>query len=237
MGLYEAGELLTKRYNILHYGGNRTGKSYLLGTAYECPELQPMMIINGDFSTTTYARHFPKVPVYIFEEGKSIKTQMDDVAEIVKQGKYQFVGLDNVSTLMNQFIRELTKNGQAQQQHWNVLFITIQSFIEKLIKRVPFFAATALPNYIRDNNGNIIKIVPYVMGEKFPVTFNSLFDTITWLELDEFKGPKGPEQKRVLRAVVKKYEEVGDRNGLISEIPEPTYKKILEQIKYTKEQS
>jgi hypothetical protein len=231
IGLSRASDLLNETWQILIYGDNRSGKSYLLGSVKDCEELQPALIINGDFSSTTFARHFPELDVFTFTGEKSLPRQIKDVIKIIKEGKYKFVGFDNASVFMDRLVREFADGKKASWDDWSNTFMTTQNFLEDIKNNIPYFACTAMPMNVDDGQGNVLRIVPFVYGSKYPMTFNSLFDIITFLEFDESKQKGKYMETRILTGKRKGLEIVGDRNNLIDQIQDPTFRKILDILK------
>lgn len=234
MPIIKAHQAISKNLSMLLYGDNGSGKTHLLGTASEVPELQPSIVIDADYGATTIGIKYPDMDVYSFNPAKPLLPQLDVMVAEIKKGKYKFIALDSISVLLDNIITDLAGNKKPEWDHWNRTFCIAKALMGDLKSICEMFVATALPEWVKDSNGNLISVQPYVVGNKFPTVFNNLFNTIAFLSVDnERKVGAKLTRKWTLNTVQSGFEKVRDRYDRLAKIENPTMSRIYEMMTET----
>lgn len=226
---------IPKTPSIIVYADNRAGKSYLLGTAYNVEELHPVYLIDGEYGGDVTVRDMFKSAVdpskmtsWQFEKGKPINGQIAAMLKDIAAYKPKFIGWDGASFMMASVVYEMANGTKPSFNHWQAMFVMMKKLAMDLLAICPNLVVTCLPEWIKDNENNIVGVQPYIPGNKFPMEFNSIFNVLSYIKLETKRTGSNVEVVRKLVARADAFGKVGSRFSDISTIESPTMGKIYE---------
>ncbi len=219
--------------SILVHGDNRSGKSHLLASAMELPELNPLLI-DADRGSATWRKFSgitDVIKLWRFE-GPGRLAQLENVLEEVKKNKTQLLLFDSISFFLHEAIIDMVPRGKIEIAHWNKLFQDTSSFIARLAAYCPNFVFTAFSEPViqktkDDLEGKVVGIEPMVYGRKFPRYLMNHFNVVGHITIKCIVQTNRVFYESQFNAQMDGFYAVGDRSGLVGKITQPTLKKIF----------
>ncbi len=189
MKLSKAGEMETV-FSFVVYGENGVGKTDFMASSINVPELQPSLILDCDpTGYETIKQRYPEQNVLKFDTDKKYHLQFGEIIKILKTEKIKFFCIDGISFLHNAIIDQYEKldktRGGYGDTDWTGINNCIKRFIMDCTKEVKMVCGTCLVDYIKNKEGNITKVRPYLSGDKFPQLFMSCFNAVARMFTDK----------------------------------------------------
>lgn len=181
------------KFNFLVYGESGSGKTLLTGSAFDVPELNPMLLINVEGGELTLRSTYPDVEAVRVTTWK----EMNDVYEDLKLGghRYKTVGIDSVTE-----IQKLGMSYTMAERHgdndlavpeikeWNINVEQTRKFV-RLFRDLPNVNTifTALVRVDTDKRTGMSRKKPSLSG-KVADEISGFLDIVTYLYVEEIDG-------------------------------------------------
>ena len=227
--------------NLLVYGESGVGKTRLIGSADEIPEMRPVIIIDLEGGTLSIRDLYPGVDVVRVDKWHQFQGIYDELA--AGKHPYKTVGLDslsemqkfNMADIMNKVVlkdadrdpdvpsmREYMKNGEILRR------------LVRAFRDLPMHTLmSALPRLDKDNQTSKIKVRP-ALSDKLATEVPAYMDEVLY----HYKKTVGSDVKRLALTSGTDKEVAKDRSGALPDVLEnPTMKVIYDYIFKTKEKA
>lgn len=226
------------KFNFLVYGESGSGKTQLTGSAFDVPELNPMLLINVEGGELTLRSTYPDVEAVRVTSWR----EMNDVYEELKLGqhRYKTVGIDSVTE-----IQKLGMSYTMAERHgdndlavpeikeWNINVEQTRKFV-RLFRDLPNVNTifTALVRVDTDKRTSMSRKKPSLSG-KVADEISGFLDIVTYLYVEEIDGVN----TRILLTGMTPGIVAKDRSGKLPlQIPNPTMSIIYDYINSKKEE-
>lgn len=184
----------TPYLRALFYGDSGSGKTTLLGSAMECPETTPLLVLNAGGQPISYRRYDPRPlvltvealrdlnPIYKwFELGQPRNRTKDATIQMLeewldqnKYDRFNSLALDSITHVQRVALTELTGGDippgdvppQSQIQHWGRVLAVVTNIADKFFGKLPVhMMMTALTRRDEIASLGLTMFAPFLWGQ------------------------------------------------------------------------
>lgn len=220
--------------NLLVYGNSGVGKTLLCGTAWDVPEMRPVLVVDVEGGTFTLREKYPQVDVVRVDSWKDMQTVYDALYN--GEGGYRTVILDSLSEIqkfsMGQIMTEVKKSDPGRDievpgiREWGKNLWQVRAVVRGF-RDLPMNALfTALADHNRDTRTGLDKSELGIQGRS-RMEIPGFVDFVVYM----YMKYHDEQNKRFLLTQQTEKEIAKDRsNKLPKIIEEPTMKLIHSTI-------
>jgi hypothetical protein len=220
----------SKKFSAVMYSPPKIGKTSLIGTCADVPELCPVLLLATEDGSSVLDEKYSddeNLDVINVEDWPTAARIITAVAE--GKTRYKTIGLDTISELqelMKAFCEERAEDGYAL---WG--YIADETIkVVKMLHRSPHvnvIFTTHAEKVVDPSSGKILNS-PYFLGKKALGEVLKPIDLILYLAVVEVNG----EPTRILLTKPDGKNDAGDRTGKLDMyIPNPNFPEIYAQMK------
>lgn len=243
--VYKAHERARYR-NMLVYGDSGIGKTQLLGSADEVPELRKVLLVDAEGGSMTLEHSYPNVDIVRVKSWK----QTVDVVDFLEHTQHDYctVCFDSLTELqkynMYAILRDPKRDAEkydedlASWQDWGKNLEQMRRFVRR-VRDLPMHSLfSALTSEDKDPKTGKIFLKPGFPG-KLRNEVAAFLDIVVYMYMKEVPDPQDAAQsiqKRMLLTGATDKHIAKDRsNKLPMVLPDPTMKRIYELTETAKE--
>lgn len=232
--------------NLLVYGDAGAGKTLLCATAEEVEAMKPIIFVDVEGGTKTFARKYPNLQVIRPEDkynknGKLVKYGWDQFVDIVEwltgDTHYNTVVVDSLSELyaicMNKTMLELVAAKPHRDRYvpdkreWSTTSAQMAEQIRKLIHTQKHVLCTALRDTRTNNETGVVVAHTPVLAGKLTFRVAGFFNELVYLDT-ETKG--GKVTRRLLSQPANRYLAKTRDDRLPNLVHDPTMAKLADYL-------
>jgi hypothetical protein len=219
--------------NLLIYGDSGAGKTLLAGSAWEVPEMRPVLVIDIEGGTLTLREKFPEVEVVRVASWTDMQKVYD---ELFKGTEYKTVVLDSLSEIqkfsMGQIMKSVKREDPNRDEEvpgireWGKNLWQVRSVVRGF-RDLPYHTIfTALASHERDPRNGLDKTALGLQGQgKNEVP--GFVDFVLYLYVKRIDD----QAKRMLLTKMTDKEVAKDRSDKLPQVVEqPTMKLIYDYV-------
>lgn len=216
------------KFSACIYAPKGIGKTSLLGSISEVPEMSPLLILASEDGTSVLAERYPDVDVITVEDYDTAAEIMTRVAN--GETHYKTIALDTFPELQELMKDKTTNNGATAMEFKDWGFIADESTkVAKMLHRTPHvnFIFTSHAEKVKDESTGKMLVSPVFLGKK------SLAEVLKPIDLVLYMNVAAGEEGtiRVLQTKPDGRNDAADRTGKLEEfIVNPTFSDIYKQI-------
>jgi hypothetical protein len=223
----------SEKFSAVLYSPPKIGKTTLIGTAADVPELCPVLILATEDGTSVLDEEYgddDNLDVINVSDWPTAARIITAVAN--GQTRYKTIGLDTISELqelMKAYCEERAEDGYAL---WGYIADETVKVVKMLhrSKHVNVIFSSHTEKVVDQSTGKILNS-PYFLGKKALGEVLKPIDMILYLAVTEING----EPTRVLLTKPDGRNDAGDRNGKLEMyIQNPNFPEIYAQLKAKK---
>ncbi len=188
------------KFNFMVYGLSGAGKTRLLGSAFEVPELNPMLLLNIEGGDLTLRSLWPEIEAVRITSWNQLKKVYDSL----KDGKhgYRTIGLDSVTEMQKLGMSHtmFERHGDddlsvPEIKEWNINVEQVRRYV-RAFRDLPNVNViiTALERVDIDKRTQLSRKKPSLSG-KVADEIPAFLDIVTYLYVGEIDG----ENQRILQ--------------------------------------
>lgn len=219
----------SSKFSAFLYANKGIGKTSLLGTIADVPELSPVLILATEDGTSVLAGKYDDVDVVTTDEWPTAAAVIQAFAE--GKTKYKTLAVDTFSELQELMKKFYTKDGAKDMEFAGWAFIADESTkVAKMLHRAPGNVVfTTHTEKVKDESTGKLLTSPFFLGKKSLVEVLKPIDLVLYLAVT--KHPESGETVRVLQTKPDGKYDASDRTGKLDDlIVNPTFTTIYEQL-------
>ena len=219
----------TTKFSAFIYANKGIGKTSILGTLADVPELSPALILATEDGTSVLAGKYDDVDVITVDDWRTAAQIISAFSE--GNTKYKTLAVDTFSELQELMKKFTTKDGSMPMEFKDWAFVADESIkVAKMLHRAPGNVVfTTHTEKVKDESTGKLLISPFFLGKKSLVEVLKPIDLVMYLAVAQH--PETGETVRVLQTKPDGKYDASDRTGKLENIiVNPTFSTIYEQL-------